>query len=55
MATAAPAGDEDTNDLVGYSVDDPGDPVIMPAGSMACFSSTLHRSGANTTDRVRPF
>ena len=28
--------------------------MIVPAGSIACFSSTLfHRSGPNTTDRVR--
>jgi hypothetical protein len=28
--------------------------VIVPAGSIACFSSTLfYRSGPNTTDRVR--
>ena len=46
--------DEETNDLIGYLGDDPGDPVIVPAGSIACFSSTLfHRSGANTTDRIR--
>jgi len=46
--------DEQTNDLVGYFGDDPGDPVIVPAGSIACFSSTLlHRSGPNTTDRMR--
>jgi ectoine hydroxylase-related dioxygenase (phytanoyl-CoA dioxygenase family) len=46
--------DEETNDLVGYFGDDPGDPVTVPAGSIACFSSTLfHRSGANTTDRMR--
>jgi ectoine hydroxylase-related dioxygenase (phytanoyl-CoA dioxygenase family) len=46
--------DEESNDLVGYFGDDPGDPVIVPAGSIACFSSTLfHRSGANTTDRMR--
>jgi ectoine hydroxylase-related dioxygenase (phytanoyl-CoA dioxygenase family) len=46
--------DEETNDLVGYFGEDPGDPVIAPAGSIACFSSTLfHRSGPNTTDRVR--
>jgi ectoine hydroxylase-related dioxygenase (phytanoyl-CoA dioxygenase family) len=46
--------DEESNDLVGYFGDDPGDPVIVPAGSIACFSSTLfHRSGPNTTDRVR--
>jgi ectoine hydroxylase-related dioxygenase (phytanoyl-CoA dioxygenase family) len=36
------------------SANDPGDPVNVPAGSIACFSSTLfHRSGANTTDRMR--
>ncbi len=46
--------DEETNDLVGYLGDDPGDPVIVPAGSIACFSSTVfHRSGPNTTDRMR--
>jgi ectoine hydroxylase-related dioxygenase (phytanoyl-CoA dioxygenase family) len=46
--------DEETNDLVGYFGDDPGDPVIVRAGSIACFSSTVfHRSGPNTTDRMR--
>jgi ectoine hydroxylase-related dioxygenase (phytanoyl-CoA dioxygenase family) len=46
--------DEASNDLVGYFGDDSGDPVIVPAGSIACFSSTLfHRSGANTTDHTR--
>jgi ectoine hydroxylase-related dioxygenase (phytanoyl-CoA dioxygenase family) len=46
--------DPETNDLVGYFGDDLGDPVIVPAGSIACFSSTLfHRSGPNTTDRIR--
>jgi ectoine hydroxylase-related dioxygenase (phytanoyl-CoA dioxygenase family) len=46
--------DEETNDMVGYFGDDPGDPVTVPAGSIACFSSTLfHRSGPNTTDRMR--
>jgi ectoine hydroxylase-related dioxygenase (phytanoyl-CoA dioxygenase family) len=46
--------DEESNDLVGYFGDDPGDPMIVPAGSIACFSTTLfHRSGANTTDRMR--
>jgi ectoine hydroxylase-related dioxygenase (phytanoyl-CoA dioxygenase family) len=46
--------DEDTNDMIGYFGPDPGDPVVVPAGSIACFSSTLfHRSGANTTDRMR--
>jgi hypothetical protein len=33
--------DKQSNDLVGYFGDDPGDPVIVPAGSIACFSSTL--------------
>ena len=48
------ARDEDSNDLVGYFGDDPGDPVIVEAGSIACFSTTLlHRSGPNTTDRMR--
>ncbi len=43
-----------SNDLVGYHGDDPGIPVIVPAGSMAVFSSTcFHRSGANTTNRPR--
>jgi ectoine hydroxylase-related dioxygenase (phytanoyl-CoA dioxygenase family) len=46
--------DERTNDLVGYLGADPGDPVRAPAGSIACFSSTLfHRSGPNNTDRMR--
>jgi ectoine hydroxylase-related dioxygenase (phytanoyl-CoA dioxygenase family) len=46
--------DEEIGDMVGYFGDDPGDPVVVPAGSMACFSSTVfHRSGANTTDGMR--
>ena len=46
--------DKESNDLIGYSGHDPGDPVIVPAGSIVCFSSVLlHRSGANTTTRVR--
>jgi ectoine hydroxylase-related dioxygenase (phytanoyl-CoA dioxygenase family) len=46
--------DEETNDLVGYFGDDPGDPVIVPAGSLVAFSSTLfHRAGPNTTDHPR--
>ena len=46
--------DEETSDMVGYFGDDPGDPVVVPAGSIACFSSTVfHRSGPNTTDRPR--
>jgi ectoine hydroxylase-related dioxygenase (phytanoyl-CoA dioxygenase family) len=46
--------DNKINDKVGYFGDDPGIPVIVPAGSIAVFSSTLlHRSGFNTTDRFR--
>jgi len=46
--------DAKTNDLVGYFGDDPGDPVICPAGSIAVFSSVcFHRSGTNSTDKMR--
>jgi ectoine hydroxylase-related dioxygenase (phytanoyl-CoA dioxygenase family) len=46
--------DEETNDRIGYTGADPGDPVVVPAGSIVCFSSTvLHRSGPNTTDHMR--
>ena len=46
--------EQGSNDLVGYFGDDPGDPVIVPAGSIAVFSSTLlHRSGFNRTDKPR--
>ena len=51
VAHAQEAG---SNDLIGYTGDDPGIPVIVPAGSIALFSSlTFHRSGANTTDQMR--
>lgn len=43
-----------TNDWIGYHGDDPGDIVIVPAGSIAVFSSlTFHRSGTNTTNHMR--
>lgn len=46
--------DEVTNDEVGYFGDDPGIPVIVPAGSVACFSSVcFHRSGMNRTSNMR--
>jgi ectoine hydroxylase-related dioxygenase (phytanoyl-CoA dioxygenase family) len=46
--------EEGSNDLIGYSGDDPGVAVIVPAGSVACFSSTsLHCSGANRRDAMR--
>lgn len=43
-----------THDLVGYTGDDPGELVVVPAGSIALFTSfTLHRSGANITGNPR--
>lgn len=43
-----------TNDLVGYTGNDPGIPVVAPAGSVVAFTSfNFHRSGANTTPRMR--
>ncbi|MFK8115583.1 MAG: phytanoyl-CoA dioxygenase family protein [Rubripirellula sp.] len=46
--------DQDTGDKVGYFGSEPGIPAIVPAGSLVVFSSlTFHRSGPNTTDRMR--
>jgi ectoine hydroxylase-related dioxygenase (phytanoyl-CoA dioxygenase family) len=46
--------EEGTNDLVGYTGDDPGIPIIAPAGSIVAFTSyNFHRSGANRTPRMR--
>ncbi len=43
-----------SNDKVGYFGPDPGVPIVMPAGSLAVFSSTtFHRSGPNRTPRQR--
>lgn len=43
-----------SKDRVGYFGKDPGIPFIAPAGSIAVFSSvTFHRSGANSTTRMR--
>jgi len=43
-----------THDKVGYFGDDPGIPVICPAGSIAVFASTVfHRSGFNRTPHMR--
>jgi ectoine hydroxylase-related dioxygenase (phytanoyl-CoA dioxygenase family) len=40
--------------LVGYQGDEPGDVVEVPAGSVVAFSSvTMHRTGANRTDKPR--
>lgn len=43
-----------SNDLIAYKGQDPGDPLIVPAGSIVAFSSyNFHRSGPNTTNRMR--
>ena len=43
-----------TNDLIGYTGDDPGIAIEAPAGSVVAFSSyNLHSSGANITDTMR--
>ena len=46
--------EEGSTDRIGYRGSDPGDPVLVPAGSIAVFSSlTFHRSGYNTTNKMR--
>jgi ectoine hydroxylase-related dioxygenase (phytanoyl-CoA dioxygenase family) len=46
--------DPRVNDRVAYFGSDPGMPVVVPAGSIAVFSSVvIHRSGPNHTDRLR--
>ena len=46
--------DAETGDKVGYFGSEEGVPAIVPAGSLVVFSSlTFHRSGANTTSRMR--
>jgi ectoine hydroxylase-related dioxygenase (phytanoyl-CoA dioxygenase family) len=46
--------EDGTNDLIGYTGDDLGDPVTVPAGSIVAFDSfVFHRSGPNRTDRMR--
>jgi len=46
--------DPRTNDLVGYFGSDRGQAVIVPAGSIVCFSSyVFHSSGSNLTDKMR--
>ena len=46
--------DPATGDKTGYFGKEVGIPLMMPAGSVAVFSSlSFHRSGANTTDRMR--
>ncbi len=46
--------DPDTGDRIGYFGNEPGIPVVAPAGSIAVFSSTsFHRSGPNRTPHPR--
>ena len=46
--------DPRTHDQVGYFGKEPGIPVIVPAGSIAVFSSyVFHRSGPNLTNQLR--
>ncbi|MEM8947912.1 MAG: phytanoyl-CoA dioxygenase family protein [Pseudomonadota bacterium] len=46
--------DEEGKELIGYDGEDPGEPALVPAGSVVAFSSvTLHRSSANITDLSR--
>lgn len=46
--------DPESNDMIGYAGDDPGDPVEVSAGSLVAFTShTLHRSTPNTTSDMR--
>jgi len=46
--------DPRTNDMVGYFGKNPGVPVVLPAGSIAVFSSfVFHRSGPNLTNKLR--
>jgi ectoine hydroxylase-related dioxygenase (phytanoyl-CoA dioxygenase family) len=46
--------DPKSNDMVGYFGKEPGIPAIVPAGSIACFSSyVFHRSGPNLTNKLR--
>jgi len=46
--------EEGSNDLICYRGEDPGDPILVPAGSIACFTSrSFHRSGFNRTNKMR--
>jgi hypothetical protein len=46
--------EDGTNDLIGYTGDDPGDAVVVPSGSIVAFDSfVFHRSGPNKTERMR--
>lgn len=46
--------EEGSNDLVGYTGDEPGVPITCRAGSIVAFTSfSLHRSGPNTSPNPR--
>ena len=46
--------DADGKELVGHDPAEPGVPLPCPAGTIVAFASTtLHRSGGNTTDKPR--
>ncbi len=46
--------EEGTNDLIGYTGSDPGDAIIVPAGSIVAFDSMVfHRCGPNKTENMR--
>jgi ectoine hydroxylase-related dioxygenase (phytanoyl-CoA dioxygenase family) len=46
--------DPETRDRIGYKGEEAGIPVLLPAGSVAVFSSLVfHRSGANTSPNMR--
>ncbi|MBN4074058.1 phytanoyl-CoA dioxygenase family protein [bacterium AH-315-E10] len=45
---------EGDNDLLGYTGDDPGDPMVVPAGSVVAFTSyNFHRSSCNNSPDMR--
>ena len=46
--------DPRSGDKIGYFGDAPGIPAVVPAGSLVVFTSvSFHRSGPNTTDKMR--
>lgn len=46
--------DPESGDKIGYFGKEPGEPAVVPAGSVVVFSSlAFHRSGANTTNKMR--
>jgi len=46
--------EEGAHEKIGYTGDDPGDPMTVPAGSIVVITSRVfHRSGTNTSSRPR--